>query len=294
MSYCGSPATTSRVAGPRSQAVGLGSTLAERERVHAVAEKCIWFVFRTSTTYLGGGDTVTVRTAAMYQLGPAAGGDFGICIGGQLRSYLAALDAATGLATAWNPTADNSVRALALQGPTIYAGGSFSNIGGQARLGLAAVDVANGLATAWSPPGLGSTQLRVKALAVSGSTVYVGGPFASVGSSSRSYVVGLLDESIVGVPVPGLQGQNTLALGTVPNSFSDATDLQFHLAREADVTLGVYDVAGREVARLADRKPFGPGPHVIRFDGRGLPAGLYVCLLRARGQTAARRIVRIP
>ena len=80
----------------------------------------------------------------------------------------------------------------------------------------------------------------------------------------------------------------------MPNPFADATDLQFHLDREVEVTLGVYDVTGREVARLADRKRFGPGPHAIRFDGRGLPAGLYVCLLRAGGQTAARRIVRIP
>jgi hypothetical protein len=167
-------------------------------------------------------------------------------------------------------------------------------IGGQERFGLAAVGVNNGLATAWNPPGLGTSAVPVRTLAVSGSTVYVGGPFESVGLSSRSYLVGLFDESLVGVPLAGFRGQGTLALGIRPNPFSGATDLQFQLAREAEVTLGVYDVTGREVARLADRQRFGQGLHVIRFDGRGLPGGLYVCVLRAGGQTTARRIARTP
>jgi hypothetical protein len=110
-----------------------------------------------------------------------AGGDF-TSIGGQSRNNFAALDATTGLATAWNPNAISSVYDLALSGSTVYAGGSFSSIGGQTRNRLAALDTSTGLATAWNPNANG----RVNALAVSGSTVYAGGNFTSIGGQSRN------------------------------------------------------------------------------------------------------------
>ena len=65
-----------------------------------------------------------------------AGGSFA-SIGGQARNRLAALDATTGLPTAWNPDANNSVLTLAVSDGTVYAGGQFTAIGGQARSGIA-------------------------------------------------------------------------------------------------------------------------------------------------------------
>lgn len=58
-------------------------------------------------------------------------------IGGQPRARLAALDATTGLATAWDPGSNNPVLALAVSGSTVYAGGAFTTIGGKVRQGLA-------------------------------------------------------------------------------------------------------------------------------------------------------------
>ncbi|GIW09479.1 MAG: hypothetical protein KatS3mg061_0536 [Dehalococcoidia bacterium] len=54
-------------------------------------------------------------------------------VGGQARNYLAALDAATGNVTSWNPNANGSVYALAVSGSTVYVGGDFTSVGGQAR-----------------------------------------------------------------------------------------------------------------------------------------------------------------
>jgi hypothetical protein len=55
-----------------------------------------------------------------------------------------ATDAATGLATAFNPNADSFVCLLAVAGGTVYAGGYFTTIGGQTRNNLVALDAATG------------------------------------------------------------------------------------------------------------------------------------------------------
>ena len=49
-------------------------------------------------------------------------------IGGQPRNRIAAIDATTGLATAWNPNADSWEQSLAVSGGIVYAGGAFTNI----------------------------------------------------------------------------------------------------------------------------------------------------------------------
>ncbi|TVR80243.1 MAG: T9SS C-terminal target domain-containing protein [Chitinophagaceae bacterium] len=87
----------------------------------------------------------------------------------------------------WNPNANNTVRALALNGSIIYVGGDFTNIGGASRNRIAAIDVAAGNATAWDP----DASQPVRALAVSGSTVYAGGDFTGIGGESRNRIAAL-------------------------------------------------------------------------------------------------------
>jgi len=119
-----------------------------------------------------------------------AGGRF-TSIGGQPRSWLAALDGASGAATSWNPNPDGGVNAMAfvagLHGVlTIYVGGQFANIGAQPRQNIAALD-ASGAATAWNP---GADDF-VSALGFSGSTVYAGGNFGTIGGQTRHAIAAL-------------------------------------------------------------------------------------------------------
>jgi hypothetical protein len=57
-----------------------------------------------------------------------AGGGF-TSIGGQNRNYIAALDATTGKALAWDPNSELTISSLAVRGTTVYAGGIFSTVG---------------------------------------------------------------------------------------------------------------------------------------------------------------------
>ena len=118
-------------------------------------------------------------------------------IGGQPRSNIAALIAADGTATAFNPISNNAVYSLALSGSTLYVGGNFSVIGLQPRNSIAALTlggVLDGTATSFvadaSINGC-SACAGVFAIAVSGSTVYAGGVFDTIGGQSRHHLAGL-------------------------------------------------------------------------------------------------------
>ncbi|QHT66432.1 T9SS type A sorting domain-containing protein [Rhodocytophaga rosea] len=139
-----------------------------------------------------------------------AGGSF-TSVGGQARNGLAAIDASTGVATAWNPNPDGGVNTLAIAENKVYVGGNFASIGGQARNGLAAIDASTGLVTAWNPNITGG----VSTLAIIGNKVYAGGSFTSVGGQSR-YRLAAIDAT-TGIatawnPSISAGGVNTLVL----------------------------------------------------------------------------------
>ncbi|MGZ4325849.1 MAG: hypothetical protein ACXVH3_26815 [Solirubrobacteraceae bacterium] len=116
-------------------------------------------------------------------------------IGGRDRNYLAAVDAASGAATSWNPEAyDRSydyATTVAVAGRYVYVGGSF---------GAAELSTATARPSGWDPKVSG-----VEALAVSGSRLYVGSSDRYVGSElteSGFSSYGLIAEP--GAPPPGL------------------------------------------------------------------------------------------
>ena len=119
-------------------------------------------------------------------------------IGGQARGGIAALDATTGLATAWNPGTHANyspgvpMAAMAVSGGVVYAAGQFDSIGGQARRAIAALDATTGLLTPWNPDASNPPYSPyVYALASSGSTVYAGGIFTSIGGQAREALAAL-------------------------------------------------------------------------------------------------------
>ena len=80
-----------------------------------------------------------------------------------------------------------------------------------------------------------------------------------------------------------------------PNPFNPTTDLRYSLPRSMHVRLSVYDLQGREVARLVDG-PRPAGTYTVRWNGRDwqareMPSGVYVTRLSAGGRTSSQKIV---
>ena len=206
-----------------------------------------------------------------------AGGYF-TSIGGQARNAIAALDAVTGTATAWNPNASSYVNALAVSGSAVYAGGDFTSIGGQARNRIAALDAVTGTATAWNPnasdPGSG-----VNALAVSGSTVYAGGRFSSIGGQVRNNIAAL--DAATGTATPWNPNANSYVKALAVSGatlyaggqFTAIGELpQSDVAAITTATTGVPDLPGGPPLTL--RPEIGSNPVHAATGEIDRPAGL--------------------
>jgi hypothetical protein len=139
-----------------------------------------------STLQFYGGE---VRAVAQIGATVYVGGTFtsvGYGSGTIARAYLAALDAASGqLVEGFNPKPDNAVYALLknADGSRLYAGGTFNRIGGCTPCDrLAVLDPATGAASPGFHP---QPNASVRALALGGRTLYVGGTFTVVAGVSR-------------------------------------------------------------------------------------------------------------
>ncbi len=97
-------------------------------------------------------------------------------------------------------------------------------------------------------------------------------------------LTGVEDRISAGVPAGYALLQN------YPNPFNPVTTISFDLPEVSDVSLKVYTLAGEEVAVLADgvRQP---GTYRVRFDGSGLPSGVYLYRLTAGTFSAGGKMV---
>lgn len=207
-------------------------------------------------------------------------------IGGKPRSSIAALDATTGGAIPWYPQASGwgspvRVRALALIDSTLYVGGSFGIMGSQPRICLAALDTSTALATAWDP-GLDGL---VWTMGTEGKELFVGGGFTRAGGLPAA---GLAAFSVPEAPAPQ---PLSFALITVPNPARAVAVIRFTLPQASPVSLSLFDLQGRCVAKLLEGAFRNPGRHDISLQTGSLKPGIYLCRLEAGGRSATRKMV---
>ncbi len=130
-----------------------------------------------------------------------AGGTFTLSNGSNgTRKYLAAIDATTGAVTSWNPAPNSNVNALAVSGNKLYVGGGFSTIAGQPRAQVAVFDLTSGALLPWDPRIVEPAAPAVKAIAVQGNIVYLGGKFSQVGGQPRGNLAAVDADSAAVLP----------------------------------------------------------------------------------------------
>jgi hypothetical protein len=91
-----------------------------------------------------------------------------------------------------------------------------------------------------------------------------------------------LGEQVASVAIAQANGFSLMQ--NYPNPFNPTTTIPYELAKKSFVTLAVYDLMGREVARPVSSMQ-NAGPHSVVFNAANLASGTYVYKLSAGGHT---------
>jgi hypothetical protein len=104
-------------------------------------------------------------------------------------------------------------------------------------------------------------------------------------------------EVTVDVPAGGRHlGETVLLWQNRPNPFSPSTVISFYLPQDGQVTLEVFDAAGRRVGVLIDGMTCSAGITTVTFngmseDGGRLSSGVYFYRLQAGGTVRTKKMV---
>lgn len=98
-------------------------------------------------------------------------------------------------------------------------------------------------------------------------------------------------------PVAAVEGPDDaspsrFAMTNYPNPFNATTTFTYHLPRESDALLTVFDVLGHEVATLVDGRR-SAGTHSMVWDARQVPSGVYFSTLRAGEFRETQRVMLV-
>ncbi len=110
----------------------------------------------------------------------------------------------------------------------------------------------------------------------------------NLGEASSSQVVTVVSVDLQGLPEDYALSQN------YPNPFNPSTSINFSLPEAAEMTLIVYDLSGREVARLIDAS-MTAGYHQVIWNGinaqgEALSTGMYIYRMQAGTYTETRKM----
>jgi len=104
------------------------------------------------------------------------------------------------------------------------------------------------------------------------------GPFSNLYINLLGCVInGILygDTSLTGVNQISSNIPDNFSLSqNYPNPFNPTTNIKFQIAKSSNVKLTIYDVIGKEVEILVDKK-LEAGGYQADFDGTNLPSGVY-------------------
>lgn len=78
-----------------------------------------------------------------------------------------------------------------------------------------------------------------------------------------------------------------------PNPFNPSTTINFGLNKEAEVSLKIYDILGREIATLIRNEVKSAGTYKVVFDASVMASGTYIYKLTANGQIVSKKMLLV-
>lgn len=75
-----------------------------------------------------------------------------------------------------------------------------------------------------------------------------------------------------------------------PNPFNPVTTIRYSLPEQTHVKLVVYDLLGREVEELVNRKEL-PGAKTVQFEAGNLASGVYFYRLSTENYSETRKLI---
>ncbi len=189
------------------------------------------------------------------------------------------------------------VRALAVVGNEVYVGGYFTSAGGVSANRVARF---NTQTNTWSSLGTGSSNGvnsgydygAVRALAVVGDEVFVGGEFTLAGGIASTFIARWIGGATNVEPISIDMPSNYLLQQNYPNPFNPSTTISFSIPTSEFVTLKVYDLLGREIATLVNEN-LSAGSYSYNFDAKNLTSGVYLYKLQAGKYSEIKKMMLI-
>lgn len=87
------------------------------------------------------------------------------------------------------------------------------------------------------------------------------------------------------------ENESSLNWNLYPNPMGEQSRLEFTLNESAEVSIGLYDMVGREVRSLVSTSSLPTGQNVINIDRRGLSSGVYMIQMEIGARRFVKRLV---
>lgn len=157
---------------------------------------------------------------------------------------------------------DTSIRCFAASGATVFAGTDSG------------VFVSTDLGAIWSSASSGLPDTSIVAFTIAGSNIYAAIAGRGVWKRPLSQMTTAVRAASTQLPGGFSLSQN------YPNPFNPSTTINYQLPTNSFVSLAVFDVLGREVKTLVNRRQ-NAGDHTVTFNAANLPSGVYFYRLEA-------------
>ena len=155
---------------------------------------------------------------------------------------------------------------------------AYSVSGGEAGVHCSTTNF-DSLGAQWTAPAAGTGPVKIFVAGIQGGH-----------SGQNSTVVATISESTMGVSDLSISPGSFALAQNYPNPFNPSTTIRFTLPTQQRVVLRVHDMAGRQVAMLADGE-FPAGEHDLVWNAAGIPSGSYVCTLTSGSKSISKSLV---